>query len=70
MTIIECVRKIDLMKISFTTMRMEASKMKNKHSYMQRLGAMAYSMNRMNTYMGLVTEADRDCLEVLRNMRR
>ena len=51
-------------------MRMEASKMKNKHSYMQRLGAMAYSMNRMNTYMGLVTETDRDCLEVLRNMRR
>lgn len=46
------------------------SQMKNKYSYTERLGALLYSMNRMNTYMGRVTEADRDCIEVLRGMQQ
>ena len=44
--------------------------MKNKYSYSEKLGALLYSMNRMNTYMGRVTEADRDCIEVLRGMQQ
>ena len=44
--------------------------MKNKYSYSEKLGALLCSMNRMNTYMGRVTEADRDCMEVLRDMNR
>ena len=44
--------------------------MKNKYSYSEKLGALLYSMNRMNTYRGRVTEADRDCMEVLRDMNR
>ena len=44
--------------------------MKNQFSYSERLGALLYGMNRMNTYMGRVTEADRDCIEVLRSMRQ
>ena len=51
--------------------RMEASELKQKkYTYMERLGALLYSANRMNTYMGRVTEADRDCMEVLRDMNR
>lgn len=51
--------------------RMEASKLKQKkYTYMERLGALLYSANRMNTYMGRVTDADRHCLDVLRDMER
>lgn len=51
--------------------RMEASELKQKkYTYMERLGALLYSANRMNTYMGRVTDADRDCLDVLRDMDR
>lgn len=49
--------------------RMEASELKQKkYTYMERLGALLYSANRMNTYMGRVTDADRHCLDVLRDM--
>ena len=41
-----------------------------KYTYMERLGALLYSANRMNTYMGRVTDVDRDCLNVLRDMDR
>ena len=41
-----------------------------KYTYMERLGALLYSANRMNTYMGRVTDADRHCLDVLRDMER
>ena len=44
--------------------------MKKKYSYTERLGALFYSMNRLNTYMGSLTEADRDCLDVLRSMQQ
>lgn len=43
--------------------------MKHKHSYMQQVGALVYGMNRMNTYMGRAGKADRDCMDVLREMR-
>ena len=54
---------------------MEASELKQKkYTYMERLGALLYrllySANRMNTYMGRVTDADRHCLDVLRDMER
>ena len=44
--------------------------MKKKYSYMEQPGALLYSANRMNTYMGRVTDADRDCMDVLRDMYR
>lgn len=43
--------------------------MKNKHSYMQQVGAVLHAMNYMNTYMGRLATDDREFMEVLRNMR-
>ena len=44
--------------------------MKNKYSYSEKLGALLNSMNLMNSYMGRVTEAERYCMEVLRDINR
>lgn len=43
--------------------------MKNKHSYMQQVGALVYGMNRMNAYMGRAAKADHDCMQILRELR-
>ena len=44
--------------------------MKKKYSYMEQLNTRSSVANRMNTYMGRVTDADRDCMDVLRDMYR
>lgn len=43
--------------------------MNNKHSYFQQVGALFDGMNRMNTYMGRVAAADKNCASILRKMR-
>lgn len=70
-SIIELSRPKTLIIDTRIIIRMEASELKQKkYTYMERLGALLYSANRMNTYMGRVTDADRDCLDVLRDMNR
>lgn len=70
-SIIELSRLKALIIETRIIIRMEASELKQKkYTYMERLGALLYSANRMNTYMGRVTDADRDCLDVLRDMDR
>ena len=68
-SIIKSSRQKALITETRIIIRMEASELKQKkYTYMERLGALLYSANRMNTYMGRVTDADRHCLDVLRDM--
>ena len=70
-SIIKSSRQKALITETRIIIRMEASELKQKkYTYMERLGALLYSANRMNTYMGRVTDADRHCLDVLRDMER
>lgn len=41
---------------------------KKKYSYMERLGATLYGVNRLNTYAGHINTLDRQYMDVLRDM--